>query len=93
MIKKISYIFILLSYIGYAQDTDTQFRFAPSIDYKISKKWKVGFDYRYALEKDISTFHASVFQFSGEYKINKKMSIEAGYRQTVKKLHRLWKQI
>lgn len=80
MIKKISYIFILLSYIGYTQDTDAQFRFAPSIDYKISKKWKVGFDYRYALEKDISTFQASVFQFSGEYKINNKMSIEAGYR-------------
>lgn len=40
MIKKISYIFILLSYIGYTQDTDTQFRFAPSIDYKISKNGK-----------------------------------------------------
>lgn len=80
MIKKISYIFILLSYIAFAQDTDTQFRIAPSFDYKINKKWKVGFNYRYGLEKDISTFQASVFQFSGEYKISKKMSIEAGYR-------------
>ncbi len=61
-------------------NTDFQYRFAPSIDYKINKKWKVGFDYRYALEKDFSTFQASVFQVAGEYKINKKMTLEAGYR-------------
>lgn len=81
MIKGITYLLLLLvSYLGFAQDTDTQFRLASSIDYKINKKWKVGFDYRYALEKDISTFQSSIFQFSSEYKINKKMSVEAGYR-------------
>lgn len=80
MTKKIRFLFLLIGCFGFAQDTDTQFRFSPSIDYKINKKWKVSFDYRYALEKDVSTFQASVFQFSGEYKINKKMSLEAGYR-------------
>lgn len=82
MIKKIRYFFLLIGCFGFAQDTDTQFRFSPSVDYKINKKWKVEFDYRYALEKDISTFQASVFQLSGEYKITKKMSLEAGYRYT-----------
>lgn len=80
MIKKIICILLLICDFGFAQDTDTQFRIAPSIGYKINKNLKVGFDYRYALEKDIATFQASVFQFSGEYKINKKMSLEAGYR-------------
>lgn len=80
MIKKILYLFLFIGCLGFAQDTDTQLRFNPSVDYKINKKWKVTFDYRYALEKDISTFQASVFQFSGEYKINKRMSLEAGYR-------------
>ncbi len=76
------FIYLLLLFVssGFAQDTDTQLRINPSIDYKINKKWKVGFDYRYALENDVSTFQASVFQFFGEYKINKKISIEAGYR-------------
>lgn len=82
MTKKIIYIILFFASFGFAQDTDTQFRFSPSIDYKINKKWKVGFDYRYALEKDVSTFQASVFQLSGEYKINKKISLEAGYRYT-----------
>jgi hypothetical protein len=78
-------VFILVFFVSFVfataqTNTDFQYRFAPSVDYKINKKWKVGFDYRYALEKDISTFQASVFQFSGEYKINKKISLEAGYR-------------
>ena len=79
-IKKFFFLLYLISFFGYSQNTDTQLRLATSIDYKINKKWKVSFDYRYALEKDISTFQANVFQFAGEYKINKKMSIEAGYR-------------
>ncbi len=79
-IKKLFFLFFLISFFGYAQNTDTQLRLAASIDYKINKKWKAGLDYRYALEKDISTFQANVFQFAGEYKINKKMTIEAGYR-------------
>ena len=82
MTKKLLSLFLLIGCLGFSQDTDTQFRFSPSVDYKINKKWKVGFDYRYALEKDISTFQASVFQLSGEYKINKKMSLETGYRYT-----------
>jgi len=82
MTKKIVCLFLLLTSSGFAQDTDTQLRFNPSVDYKINKKWKVAFDYRYALEKDISTFQASVFQLSGEYKITKKISLEAGYRYT-----------
>lgn len=80
MTKKIAYLFLLIGFFGFAQETDTQLRISPSVDYKINKKWKIGFDYRYALEKDFSTFQASVFQLSGEYKINKKMSLEAGYR-------------
>ncbi len=82
MTKKIIYLFLLVCGLGFAQDTDTQLRFNPSIDYKINKKWKVAFDYRYALEKDVSTFQASVFQLAGEYKINKRMALEAGYRYT-----------
>lgn len=79
-IKKLFFLFFLISFFGYAQNTDTQLRLAASIDYKINKKWKASLDYRYAREKDISTFQANVFQFAGEYKINKKMTIEAGYR-------------
>jgi hypothetical protein len=73
-------LFFTFSCLKAQNNTDVQYRFAPSLSYKINKKWKVEFDYRYALEKDISTFQASVFQLSGEYKINKKMSLEAGYR-------------
>lgn len=79
-IKKLFFLFNLISFFGFSQNTDTQLRLATSIDYKINKKWKASFDYRYAIEKDISTFQASVFQVAGEYKINKKMTIEAGYR-------------
>lgn len=82
MTKKIAYLFLLIGCLGFAQNTDTQLRFNPSVDYKINKKWKVAFDYRYALEKDVSTFQASLFQLSGEYKINKRMGLEAGYRFT-----------
>jgi Protein of unknown function (DUF2490) len=82
MIKKILPLFLLFASLCLAQNTDTQLRFSPSMDYKINKKWKIGFDYRYALEKDVSTFQASIFQLSGEYKINKKMTLEAGYRYT-----------
>lgn len=82
MIKKMAYLFLFIGCLSFAQDTDTQLRFNPSVDYKINKKWKVAFDYRYALENDISTFQASVFQLSGDYKINKRMSLEAGYRFT-----------
>ncbi len=79
-IKKLFLLFFLISFFGYCQNTDTQLRLSAAIDYKINKKWKASFEYRYALEKDISTFQANVFQFAGEYKINKKMTIEAGYR-------------
>jgi Protein of unknown function (DUF2490) len=80
--KPLLIVLFFCAFIGLKaqNNTDFQYRFAPSVDYKINKKWKVGFDYRYALEKDASTFQASVFQLSGEYKINKKMSLEAGYR-------------
>mgnify|MGYP002142883122 CR=1 FL=1 len=79
-IKKLFFLFFSISFLGYSQNTDTQLRLVSSVDYKINKKWNVSLDYRYALEKDISTFQANVFQFAGEYKINKKMTIEAGYR-------------
>lgn len=79
-IKKLFFLFFSISFLGYSQNTDTQLRLISSVDYKINKKWNVSLDYRYALEKDISTFQANVFQFAGEYKINKKMTIEAGYR-------------
>lgn len=82
MTKKIRFLFLLIGCFGFAQDTDTQLRLSPSLSYKINKKWKVDFNYRYALEKDVSTFQASVFQLSGEYKINKRMALEAGYRYT-----------
>ena len=81
--KSISFVLFFGCFFSLkAQNTDLQYRFSPSIDYKINKKWRVEFDYRYALEKDISTFQASVFQLSGEYKITKKISVEAGYRYT-----------
>jgi len=82
MTKQIAYILLLCTSLGFAQDTDTQLRINPSVDYKINKKWKVGLDYRYALEKDISTFQASVLQVAGEYKITKRIALEAGYRFT-----------
>lgn len=82
MIKKTVYIVLFLTAFCSAQDTDTQLRLSPSIDYKINKKWKIKLDYRYALEKDITTFQASLFQLSAEYKFSKKVSLEAGYRYT-----------
>lgn len=82
-IKRIIILFLMYFVLQFANsqnNTDIQYRFSPSIDYKINKKWKVGFDYRYGLEKDISTFQSSVFQLSGTFKISKKLSLEAGYR-------------
>lgn len=96
MTNKLFYILLLSASFGFAQDIDTQLRFNPSVDYKINKKWKVAFDYRYGLEKDMTTFQASNFQFSSEYKITKRISIEAGYRFSTsfeKDSHRLFASV
>lgn len=80
MIKKIYYWIVILPFLGLAQNTDTQLRINSSVDYKINKKWKVELDYRYSLEKDISSFQSSNLEFSAAYKYNKHIAFDAGYR-------------
>ena len=80
--KTIAFLIFIISFNVFSQNTDWQLRFSPSLSYKINKKWELDFAYRYSLDKDISEFRSSNFQFSGKYNITKKMSLEAGYRFT-----------
>ena len=75
--------FLLCSVILFGQNmTDIQYRFAPSIDYKINKKLKVAFNYRYDLYKDLDAFKSNLFEVSTQYEITKKIEVETGYRFT-----------
>jgi hypothetical protein len=79
----ISLAFLLCSVILFGQNTtDIQYRFAPSIDYKINKKLKVAFNYRYDLYKDLDVFKSNLFEVSTKYEITKTIEIETGYRFT-----------
>ena len=74
---------LLLSSLVFSQNnTDVQYRFSPSMDYKISKKLKIGFNYRYDLYKDFDAFKSNSFQFTTEYELTKKIELETGYRFT-----------
>jgi hypothetical protein len=76
-----------------AQDRDLQLRFTPSIAYKINKNWQASFDYRLALDNNMSSFRSSMFQPALEYKIVKGLSLELAYRFTTalsKDSHRLF---
>jgi hypothetical protein len=79
----ISLAFLLCSVILFGQNTtDVQYRFAPSIDYKINKKLKVAFNYRYDLFKDLDVFKSNLFEVSTQYEMTKKIEVETGYRFT-----------
>ena len=74
---------LLLVTLGFSQNnTDVQYRFSSSIDYKISKKLKVEFNYRYDLYKDLDAFKSNLFEVSTKYEITKTIEIETGYRFT-----------
>lgn len=74
---------LLLATLGFSQNnTDVQYRFSPSMDYKISKKLKIAFNYRYDLFKDLNAFKSNSFQFATEYELTKKIELETGYRFT-----------
>lgn len=86
MINK-QHFFLLLLFVfaleGFSQNyTDFQGRFIPAVNYRINKKWKIGGEYRYSLQKDFQEFRSSAGQFQVQYDINKKFSIETGYRFT-----------
>ena len=85
MIKKItlSIGILLLTTLSFSQNyTDIQYRFSPSMDYKISKKLKIAFNYRYELFKDLNAFKSNSFQLSTKYEFKKKFELEIGYRFT-----------
>lgn len=76
-----------------AQNTDLQLRITPSVSYKINKKWQASFDYRFALDNNMTVFRSSMFQPALEYKIVKGLSLELAYRFTTafsKDSHRLF---
>lgn len=73
-------IFFFYSYFGFAQYTDFQYRFSPSVDYKLNKHWKIGLDYRSSFDHNASTFKSSLFQLQTRYKLNKAFKMEAGFR-------------
>ena len=85
MIKKItlSIGILLLTTLSFSQNyTDIQYRFSPSMDYKISKKLKIAFNYRYELYKDLDAFKSNSFQLATKYEFKKKIELEIGYRFT-----------
>jgi hypothetical protein len=87
MIRKITlsitFGILLISILGFGQNnTDIQYRFSPSMDYKINKKLKIAFNYRYNLYKDLEAFKSNSFQFASEYELTKKIELETGYRFT-----------
>ena len=85
---------LLLATLGFSQNnTDVQYRFSPSMDYKISKKLKIAFNYRYDLFKDLDAFKSNSFQFATEYELTKKIELETGYRFTtsfIEDTHRIF---
>ena len=85
MIKNLLSLLLLLTFISansQEQLPDFQLRISPSVDYKFAKKWTVSFEYRYALDNDLSTFRNSAFESGLKYKLTKKSNIEANYRFT-----------
>ena len=85
MIKKItlSIGILLLTTLSFSQNyTDIQYRFSPSMDYKINKKLKIAFNYRYELYKDLDAFKSNSFQLATKYEFKKKIELEIGYRFT-----------
>lgn len=84
-IKKLLLVFFFVFYyctiIG-QENTDVQARFYAAADYKITKKWQVAFEYRYAMDHDISEFRNNSFEIGTKYDVAKKMSLETGYRFT-----------
>ncbi|MBA4154688.1 hypothetical protein, partial [Flavobacterium sp.] len=56
------------------ENTDVQARFYAAADYKINKKWQVAFEYRYAMDHDISEFRNNSFEIGTKYDVAKKMS-------------------
>lgn len=85
---------LLLATLGFSQiNTDVQYRFSPSMDYKINKKLKIAFNYRYDLFKDLDAFKSNSFQFATEYELTKKIELETGYRFTtsfIEDTHRIF---
>jgi hypothetical protein len=94
LLNNILLIFLTMGFNGlFAQNTDLQLRLTPSVSYKINKKWQASFDYRLALDNEMSTFRSSMFQPALEYKIMKGLSLELAYRFTTafsKDSHRLF---
>ena len=94
LFNNILLIFLTMGFNGlFAQNTDLQLRLTPSVSYKINKKWQASFDYRLALDNEMSTFRSSMFQPALDYKIMKGLSLELAYRFTTafsKDSHRLF---
>ncbi len=85
MIKKLLPVFFFVfcyCTIIAQENTDVQYRFYAAADYKITKKWQVAFEYRYAMDHDISEFRNNSFEIGTKYDVAKKMSLETGYRFT-----------
>ena len=85
MVKNITLLFLsVICLAAYSQEQapDFQLRISPSVDYKFAKKWTTSFEYRYALDHDVSEFRNSAYEAGIKYDIAKKVSIETHYRFT-----------
>lgn len=84
-IKKTFLVFAFVFFFSVVygqQNTDVQYRFYAATDYKINKKWQVAFEYRYAMDQDISEFRNSAFELAGKYDVAKNMKLTSAYRFT-----------
>ena len=85
MTRKLYFLMTFIAFsVSYAQQQlpDFQLRINPSVDYKFAKKWQASFEYRYALDHDISEFRNSAVEAGIGYDITKSASIETRYRFT-----------
>lgn len=85
MIKFLKLVILLLLFtlqIFGQSNTDIQSRFIPSVEYKLNKKLKFAFEYRYALENDLEKFRHSGIQFESKYSFTKKIALSGVYRFT-----------
>ncbi len=78
----VTFIFCLVfvSKMSSQWDRDIQSRLITGINYKLNKKWKFDFEYRYNLKENLKEFKSSVFQLETCYKLNKKWSANSGVR-------------
>uniref|UniRef100_UPI00404A0671 DUF2490 domain-containing protein n=1 Tax=Flavobacterium sp. TaxID=239 RepID=UPI00404A0671 len=78
-ITKLLLILGIFSVFGQSY-TDLQGRFISSVDYELTKKFKISGEYRYSVDTDLARFRSSLGEIDLKYNISKRFRLSGGYR-------------